>query len=312
MRRLHLRWIAAALLGSWSLIAQAEPESKTALGDFKVTYYWVVSESRFSGAADTSVLDLQGRSLGRFPRAFVKALELEGTAVTRDGRTLNYAGRRAGSTRFSVVSAPYGLGSKSNPLIPFRSLATDPSEIPYGTVLYIPEAVGAKLPDGTTHDGYFVAADTGGAIKGKRLDVFTGLNDQRQVFTDAGLSNLRFHKVYKVKGGPARPYLTELGSSAPRWEPAPREEPSSPAPVPPTGSSATSNKGKVTATSLNLRSGPGTDKSVLTSLPKNSEVEILEKRDGWLRVKAGGREGWVSDRFVAISSPGAAGRLGED
>jgi len=56
----------------------------------------------------------------------------------------------------------YGEGAYL-PLVPFRSIAVNPKKIAYGTVLYIPDAVGAKvtLPDGSTaiHDGYFIAAD---------------------------------------------------------------------------------------------------------------------------------------------------------
>ena len=32
-----------------------------------------------------------------------------------------------------------------------------------------------KMPDGSTHDGYWYVSDVGGAIKGQRLDLFTGV-----------------------------------------------------------------------------------------------------------------------------------------
>ena len=63
-------------------------------------------------------------------------------------------------------------------LIPYRSIAVDKTVIPYGTVIYIPAARGQqiRLPSGQTvrHDGYFYAADTGGAIKRNHIDVFGG------------------------------------------------------------------------------------------------------------------------------------------
>ena len=42
----------------------------------------------------------------------------------------------------------------------------DPRYIPRRTRLFIPETVGMRMPDGTLHDGYWYASDTGGAIKG--------------------------------------------------------------------------------------------------------------------------------------------------
>jgi 3D (Asp-Asp-Asp) domain-containing protein len=58
--------------------------------------------------------------------------------------------------------------------IPMRTLATDPRVIPRRTKLFIRETVGLRLPDGTIHDGYWYASDTGGAIRGQRVDLYTG------------------------------------------------------------------------------------------------------------------------------------------
>ncbi|MDG1334327.1 MAG: 3D domain-containing protein [Crocinitomicaceae bacterium] len=84
-----------------------------------------------------------------------------------------------GSVRWKVSSG-FGEGVKNFKLVPFRTVAVDPKMIPYGTVLFIPAAVGVAIesPDGKTylHDGYFFAGDTGGAIKGSHIDVFTGVD----------------------------------------------------------------------------------------------------------------------------------------
>lgn len=58
--------------------------------------------------------------------------------------------------------------------VPMRTVATDPRVIPRRTRLFIRETVGLKLADGTTHDGYWYASDTGGAIKGHKIDLYTG------------------------------------------------------------------------------------------------------------------------------------------
>jgi 3D (Asp-Asp-Asp) domain-containing protein len=65
--------------------------------------------------------------------------------------------------------------------VPYRSIAIDRSDIPIGTVIFIPAARGVKviLPSGeiAVHDGYFFAADVGGTIKDDRIDVFIATAD---------------------------------------------------------------------------------------------------------------------------------------
>lgn len=58
--------------------------------------------------------------------------------------------------------------------IAMRTVATDPRYIPRRTRLFIPETVGLRMSDGTLHDGYWYASDTGGAIKGQKIDLYTG------------------------------------------------------------------------------------------------------------------------------------------
>lgn len=81
-------------------------------------------------------------------------------------------------SRFGPAKGDYGDGVKNYRLVPFRTIAVDPNFIPYGSVVYIPSIRGQsfKLPDGSTaiHDGYFFAADTGGAIKQNHIDFFVG------------------------------------------------------------------------------------------------------------------------------------------
>jgi len=74
----------------------------------------------------------------------------------------------------------YGEGDYL-PLVPFRSVGVG-RKIPYGTVLYVPDAVGTKitLPDGSTaiHDGYFIAADKGYADN--TISIYVGTMDYNQ------------------------------------------------------------------------------------------------------------------------------------
>ncbi len=82
------------------------------------------------------------------------------------------ATRRA---RFMEVNHPRGCGVRNHPLVPYRTIAVDPDTIPLDTVVFVPELRGRTFAmDGQSfvHDGYLVAGDRGGAIKGRHIDVF--------------------------------------------------------------------------------------------------------------------------------------------
>lgn len=81
--------------------------------------------------------------------------------------------------------------------IAMRTVATDPRYIPRRTRLFIRETVGMRMSDGSIHDGYWYASDTGGAIKGQKIDLYTGhgrgsmspamrLNQRRLTIVNAG------------------------------------------------------------------------------------------------------------------------------
>jgi len=79
------------------------------------------------------------------------------------------------------MSVGYGEGVHDYKLVPYRTIAVDQSKIPYGSIVYIPDADGVSIHINDsltiTHDGYFFAGDTGGAIKKNHIDVFTGTDD---------------------------------------------------------------------------------------------------------------------------------------
>lgn len=58
-------------------------------------------------------------------------------------------------------------------------------------------------------------------------------------------------------------------------------------------------KMRVTATSLNVRSGPGTQNAVVASVPKDGVVTVLEEQGEWCRVRlSDGREGWAAAKYL--------------
>ena len=65
---------------------------------------------------------------------------------------------------------------------------------------------------------------------------------------------------------------------------------------------ASGQTGVVTATSLNVRSGPGTNNTVLFTVKKNEIVEIKESSNGWYKIKnSSGKEGWASSTYISKS-----------
>ena len=92
------------------------------------------------------------------------------------------SGALPGSGVFNVKATLYhagakgvgGLDSLGCKVVPMRTIAVDKTIIPRRTVLFIKETVGLTMPDGRDHDGYWYATDVGGAIKGQRIDLYTG------------------------------------------------------------------------------------------------------------------------------------------
>lgn len=111
---------------------------------------------------------------------FAAAVRMQGTGRLRDGRLINVAGACGCSGQCFHILRPgikWGTGSSGLPLAPFRMVAVDPTLIPMGSLLYLPELDGMRMPGrapagGFIHDGCVVAADVGGAIKGRQLDLF--------------------------------------------------------------------------------------------------------------------------------------------
>ena len=114
--------------------------------------------------------------------------------------TLYHAGTRHVGGRDS-------LGCRVSPM---RTVAVDPSVVSRHSIIFIKETVGMPLPDGGVHDGYWYASDIGGAIKGDRIDLYTGrgagsmrvlegLNQRKLTVTRAG----EFSGCPPIDGGAA-------------------------------------------------------------------------------------------------------------
>lgn len=59
--------------------------------------------------------------------------------------------------------------------------------------------------------------------------------------------------------------------------------------------------GTVTASKLNVRSGPSTKNKVIGSLRRNNSVQILSTSNGWHQVKlSSNKTGWASSKYISI------------
>lgn len=107
--------------------------------------------------------------------------------------TLYHAGAKG-------VGALDSLGCK---VVAMRTAAVDKTLIPRRSVLFIKETVGMKMPDGQIHDGYWYASDVGGAIKGQRIDLYTGRGAaSMKPAMPLNLAKLSVVKVGEFKGCP--------------------------------------------------------------------------------------------------------------
>jgi 3D (Asp-Asp-Asp) domain-containing protein len=107
--------------------------------------------------------------------------------------TLYHAGAKG-------VGALDSLGCK---VVAMRTVAIDTRLIPKRSVLFIKETVGIKMPDGSAHDGYWYASDVGGAIKGQRIDLYTGAGARSMGRArELNLARLTAVKVGEFKGCP--------------------------------------------------------------------------------------------------------------
>ncbi|MDB5455959.1 MAG: hypothetical protein JWP92_1544 [Caulobacter sp.] len=118
---------------------------------------------------------------------------MPGTLDYKFRATLYHAGAKG-------IRALDSLGCK---VVAMRTVAVDKTVIPRRSVLFIKETVGLPMPGGGVHDGYWYASDVGGAIKGKKLDLFSGDGKaSMKPLMPLNLAQLTVAKVGEFKGCP--------------------------------------------------------------------------------------------------------------
>lgn len=152
---------------------------------FRNTYYDFPREGE--GPRDATVFDASCAPIAAVTTPFHDALCVQGSGRLASGATVSFArrdcacaalcprtGQRICFEKLDPARFPSGRGATGKPITPLRTVAVDSKVIPLGTRLFVRELVGLPLPDGTPHDGCFVAEDRGLKVVGRQIDVFTG------------------------------------------------------------------------------------------------------------------------------------------
>lgn len=189
---------------------------QTPIPDLLPTMYYIADEAKtacegryngndFDGSEMTEILNPDNEVIASVCTRFYKVLCMEGTGILDDrgqGRlTINWAG----DYKFKVVDkCQFGEGVNNNCLIPYHTIAADLEVYPVGTIIYIPRAVGLKLPNGKVHNGNFIVRDTGAAFRDvgpSRVDLFVGIeNDNDNIFSRVGMNHQTNEKAFKLEG----------------------------------------------------------------------------------------------------------------
>lgn len=129
------------------------------LGNFLLTHYTFALESDPKHAGSPKVTAPGLPKDKKYRQSFLGSpygIKMQGTGLADDGQYIRYVGKG---------TYAYGVGGAKGTPHAWKTVAVDPSVIKLGSHIEI-EAYKSK--------GIFEANDTGGAIKGKHIDVFAG------------------------------------------------------------------------------------------------------------------------------------------
>lgn len=203
------------LLGGTSFLFHANTKPELTLW---ATYYYIPAFAHSN--TGVSLLNVNGETTGmKLDSCDWCSAAIEGTVIIRKENKdylYTYAGRskqlqydcrlcvkyraydnylKSGQVLW-MPGEGYGKGIKNYKLVPYRTIAVDPTVIPLGSVIYISDADGKTviMENGETwvHDGYFFAGDVGSAVKGNHIDIFTGKLNHKPFDFVGSSSNVTF------------------------------------------------------------------------------------------------------------------------
>ncbi|MFD0869726.1 Cell wall-binding protein yocH precursor [Chlamydia abortus] len=104
-------------------------------------------------------------------------------------------GKRPGHPGYGITYSGVKVRREKNG---FSTIAADPKVFPIGTLMYIPGY------------GFGVVADTGGAIKGKKIDLYFHTKDQ--VYSEWGKRNVNVYVLKRGEGKVTEAMMDQLNS----------------------------------------------------------------------------------------------------
>lgn len=142
-----------------AVVSRAAETQGQSLGNFEITHYTFAREDDPIYAKEPKI-SIPGLPAGeKYKRNFVTSntgVRMQGTGLAENGKYIMWAG--GGKYK-------YGMGGAKGKPDPWKTIAVDPKVIPLLSKVNI---------DIYKNKGTFTANDTGGAIKGKHIDVFVG------------------------------------------------------------------------------------------------------------------------------------------
>ncbi|ORZ14050.1 hypothetical protein BCR42DRAFT_417943 [Absidia repens] len=148
----------------------------------RLTFYWIPKEGDKDMTNDGSSVVLNGpktetlegdngKSIAKVSETTYEKFQMEGTGLLKSGVMVNLGSSKDTFIKVNRKTDPYGLGSDSNPLEPWVSVASN--DLKRGTRLYVKQLDGVKLPDGKVHNGCVRVDDQGWSFGSCQLDFFT-------------------------------------------------------------------------------------------------------------------------------------------
>ncbi|KAI9005647.1 hypothetical protein DFJ74DRAFT_638359 [Hyaloraphidium curvatum] len=186
-----------------------------------LTSYWIPIEGSVddNGPLDgprTVVLNecVTNRTIELVANETYRKCHLEGTCRLQSGELVNLGPSPDPKNNpcFVVLgpNEPYGHGSKSNPLVPWISVATN--DLPFGTVLYVPRLNGTVVPGsgGKRHNGCLRVDDVGWSFDGCHVDIFV-LSFANYVNVTSKLQQKQAIRVSNATACPLQDYVGFTG-----------------------------------------------------------------------------------------------------
>ena len=181
-------------------------------------YYVAPVEKTTPGKGHTVLaVDRQGKQVPvALTTSSYDAATIEAVAVgiDKEGRK-RYFYRVKDDVWHELPEGVEAMGNRVEALTKLTHVAADQKLYPYGSMIYLPAAVGKKFSDGESMDGYFWVADTGGDIVGDHFDLFVGDETLYRDFTSRKIKPYYQTIIYKLPELPkAKNPRTDAGLAA--------------------------------------------------------------------------------------------------